>query len=191
MNHPLPSLPLVIIDLETTGLHPARSGIVQIGAVDLRAESRREFSTDLRVFAEARIEAEALAVNGLTLDQCRDPQRPSEDDALLALLEWLGPADFVLAGMNPRFDRDFLVCAARRSSSRLDRTIWIPATHRTVDLHSLSMHYALRIGHPIPDRGFHTNACLELAGLAPEPEPHVAVVGARLIAQAISFFLSQ
>lgn len=178
-------LPLVVIDLETTGLHPARSGILQIGAVDLRGPEPREFTMDVRAYEGCRIEADALAVNGVALAECRAESRIAEDVALLALLEWLGPDDFLLGGMNPRFDRDFLVSASRRASALHDCSIRFPASHRTIDLHTLAIAHALRIGALVPAKGFHTDAIFDLLGMEPEPKPHVALVGARMIASAL------
>jgi DNA polymerase III subunit epsilon len=93
----------VVVDLETTGLRPGRSGICEIGAVRLRAfEVEAEFQT--LVDPGMPIAAGASAVTGLRNEQLRGAPRPAE--AVRSFLAFAG--DAVLVAHNARFDLAFL-----------------------------------------------------------------------------------
>ena len=93
----------VVVDLETTGLRPGRSGICEIGAVRLRGfEVEAEFET--LVDPGLPIAAGASAVTGLRNEQLRGAPRPAE--AVRSFLAFAG--DGVLVAHNARFDLAFL-----------------------------------------------------------------------------------
>ena len=93
----------VVVDLETTGLTPGRSGICEIGAVRLRAfEVEAEFET--LVDPGMPIAAGASAVTGLRNEQLRGAPGPAE--AVGSFLAFAG--DAVLVAHNARFDLAFL-----------------------------------------------------------------------------------
>jgi DNA polymerase III epsilon subunit family exonuclease len=93
----------VVVDLETTGLRPGRSGICEIGAVRLRAfEVDAEFET--LVDPGLPIDAGAGALTGLRNEQLRGA--PGPGDAVRSFLAFAG--DAVLVAHNARFDLAFL-----------------------------------------------------------------------------------
>ncbi len=93
----------VVVDLETTGLRPGRSGICEIGAVRLRGfEVEAELET--LVDPGLPIAAGAAAVTGLRNEQLRGAPRPGE--AVRSFLAFAG--DAVLVAHNARFDLAFL-----------------------------------------------------------------------------------
>ena len=93
----------VVVDLETTGLRPGRSGICEIGAVRLRGfEVVGEFET--LVDPGLPIAAGASAVTGLRNEHLRGAPRPAE--AVRSFLAFAG--DAVLVAHNARFDLAFL-----------------------------------------------------------------------------------
>jgi DNA polymerase-3 subunit epsilon len=93
----------VVVDLETTGLQPGRSGICEIGAVRLRAfEMEAEFQT--LVDPGLPIAAGASALTGLRTEQLRGAPGPAE--AVQSFLAFAG--DAVLVAHNARFDLAFL-----------------------------------------------------------------------------------
>ncbi len=93
----------VVVDLETTGLRPGRSGICEIGAVRLRGfEVEAEFET--LVDPGLPIDPGASAVTGLRTAQLRGAPRPAE--AVRSFLAFAG--DGVLVAHNARFDLAFL-----------------------------------------------------------------------------------
>jgi DNA polymerase III epsilon subunit family exonuclease len=93
----------VVVDLETTGLRPGKSGICEIGAVRLRGfEVEAEFET--LVNPGIPIPASASAVTGLRNEQLRGAPRPAA-----AVRSFLAFADdAVLVAHNARFDLAFL-----------------------------------------------------------------------------------
>jgi DNA polymerase III epsilon subunit family exonuclease len=93
----------VVVDLETTGLRPGRSGICEIGAVRLRGfEVEAEFQT--LVDPGLPIAAGASALTGLRNEQLRGAPGPAE--AVRSFLGFAGNA--VLVAHNARFDLAFL-----------------------------------------------------------------------------------
>ena len=93
----------VVVDLETTGLRPGRSGICEIGAVRLRGfEVEAEFQT--LVDPGLPIAAGASALTGLRTEQLRGAPGPAE--AVRRFLAFAG--DAVLVAHNARFDLAFL-----------------------------------------------------------------------------------
>ncbi|HEX5175271.1 MAG TPA: exonuclease domain-containing protein [Gaiellaceae bacterium] len=93
----------VVVDLETTGLRPGRSGICEIGAVRLRGfDVDAEFET--LVDPGLPIAAAASAVTGLRSEQLRGAPGPAE--AVRSFLAFAG--DSVLVAHNARFDLAFL-----------------------------------------------------------------------------------
>ena len=104
--------PLAFIDLETTGLDPARHEIIEIGVVRVHGGSLETLAeAEVRVRPE-RIEAAdpaALRLNGWSEDGWKDAVPLAE--ALSRIAEPLEGA--VLAGHNVWFDRAFLDAAWR------------------------------------------------------------------------------
>jgi DNA polymerase III epsilon subunit family exonuclease len=93
----------VVVDLETTGLQPGRSGICEIGAVRLRGfEVEAEFET--LVDPGLPIAPRASALTGLRNEHVRGAPSPAE--AVRRFLAFSG--DAVLVAHNARFDLAFL-----------------------------------------------------------------------------------
>lgn len=194
MNSPAP-LRLLVVDVETTGLNARACSILQIGAVWLiggpEHPACEEFSTDCRAFEGAVIEPKALEVNGCSEGRVSNPVLSTEGEALADFLTWLNlcmgdcPGQVILAGLNPSHDRAFLNEAHKRAGLPGR----IPFPHRTLDLHSLAVSYALTSGAPVPDKGLYTDAIYELLEMPPEPRPHVAIAGARAEAEAFRVLL--
>jgi DNA polymerase III epsilon subunit family exonuclease len=100
---PLEEATYTVVDLETTGLRPGRSGICEIGAVRLRGfEVEAEFQT--LVDPGQAIDAAASALTGLRSEQLRGAPGPAE--AVRSFLAFAG--DSVLVAHNARFDLAFL-----------------------------------------------------------------------------------
>ena len=107
---------LAFIDLETTGLDPARHEILEAAVIRVDGETLAEIDhTDVRVHPE-RIEdasPEALRINGYTPEAWKDAAN------LAQALEWIAPMleGAVPAGHNPGFDRAFIEAACRRTGT--------------------------------------------------------------------------
>lgn len=173
---------LIVIDVETTGLNPARHGVIEIGAV--RMSDGAEFHRSCHVSPIVELDDDALRVNGCTPERCRDRNLPSETQAVRDLVGWVGPGSAILCGMNPRYDLEMLRAVAARG---VDTEL--PFSHRTLDMHSLAVRWAIGAGRAVPPAGFKTDAIYELLGLPPEPKPHLALTGARKEAEALLLLL--
>lgn len=182
--------PILVVDAETTGEDPERHSIVELAA---RWLTRHEgcFEMECRMWEGAAYDPAAGAVNGRSEARCSDPILPDEGHLIREFTNFLGvgigdflDGDFLLAGLNPKFDLDFIRAAARRAGSRLPR---IP--HRTIDLHTLAVAAALRNGDSVPARGFYTDAIYELLAMEPEPRPHTAMNGVIWESQALELLL--
>ena len=100
----------VVLDLETTGLDPAKEWIIEIGAVRVRGgEVVDTFATLVRPPAE--ISEFITGLTGISNDMVRDA--PEEAEALPGLRAFIG--DDVVLGHNVTFDIRFV----RRASERL------------------------------------------------------------------------
>lgn len=186
---------VVVIDVETTGLDPAKHSVIEIGAVvldSLDAVAPLEFVAEVRADWWREWDEEAGQVHGITRAVAEDPARLAPARALAMLLEWLlaigGGRRAILAGMNPGFDLAFLREMARRTEQ--ERALRERIGHRTLDLHSLAF-VAARQWDPAWDlANLHTDKIYWLLGMQPEPKPHRALTGARMEAEAFALLLA-
>ncbi|MCY4485092.1 MAG: 3'-5' exonuclease [Spirochaetaceae bacterium] len=103
------SKPILVVDVETTGLDPAKDTVVQIAACKLDGDARLDdppFVTYVR--PDTRISDTAEAVHGLKLTDLRTA--PSIAEAIRAFNEY-APPDAILCGHNIAFDVAFLKAA--------------------------------------------------------------------------------
>ncbi len=136
----------VVIDVETSGLNPMRSALLEIAAVTLgmdeggRLYREQTYSYHVEPFQGAFVEQEALAITGI------DPEGPlrfaiPESQALQRIfavikeqLEKTTCYRAILVGHNAWFDLSFMLEAARRSKLRYQPF----HTFTTLDTASLS-----------------------------------------------------
>jgi len=104
---PLSQLPLVSLDLETTGLQPARDRIVQIGAVTIE-DTAQHF--DMRINPGVPIPATSTAIHGLSAADVADA--PAFPLALPNLRDFVNGR--VILGYNIGFDLAVLSAEAKR-----------------------------------------------------------------------------
>jgi DNA polymerase III subunit epsilon len=110
--------PLVVFDLETTGVEIGRDRIVEIGAVRLDPDGGRDEWVQ-RINPDMPIPPGATAVHGITDDDVRDMPRLA--DVAGYLLAFLADAD--VAGFNSSsFDLPFLAADLERVGCPLDRS---------------------------------------------------------------------
>jgi len=175
-----PVLPLVILDLESTGSDPLNHAIVSIAAVDLRVQRRREFASEVRAFPGAELDRQHATARALPLEDLEKVDRPDEAEVIPAFLKWLGSESVMLGGINTRSNRDFLLCALRRVCARQHCSLRLPVVHRSVDLGVLTLLHAQAHGLANPMTTFN-----DTLSRAPHPAPHAGILGARLIAKTI------
>ncbi|QQG39778.1 MAG: 3'-5' exonuclease [Candidatus Aenigmatarchaeota archaeon] len=169
---------MIVVDVETTGLNPDRHAIVSIGAVEL-ANPQNIFYAECRAWEGAEVDENALRVNGFSAEQVRDASKKTLDQAMREFLSWTDSCgNTMLAGHNTSFDRDFLSASAKRCG-----LVW-PFAHRTIDLHTVCYTKLLQDGQVMD--GLSLNKILALVGLPREPDPHNALTGAKMEAEALS-----
>lgn len=181
---------MLVTDCEMTGLEPTLHSIVSVGAVDFDNPSRQLYE-ECRIWEGAKIEDEALAVNGFTRGQITDASKQSEGDLVHKFIAFAEPmADTTIAGQNVFTDLYFLQTAAKRAG----HTAW-PFAHRIIDIHSLAYEHMIKRGliPPLDSLKRHSalnlDAALQYCGIPEEPKPHNALTGAKCNAEVISRLL--
>jgi len=173
---------MIVVDVETTGTDSKAHSIVSIGAVDF-AQPERQFYRECRMFDGAEVETAALAVNGFSLEQVTDANKPTLEQIIEEFIAWCRPiADRTLGGHNTSFDRDFLQASVDRYN------LAFRFGNRVLDLHSFCWMHMARCGQAQPTRGgrsgLGSDEILRYVGLPDEPEPHHGLVGAKMEAEA-------
>ena len=175
---------MIVVDVETTGVDPKVHSIVDIGALDF-SDPENQFYVTCRIFEGARIDPEALEINGQTEKQVRYDNNRTLEEAIKEFLTWAeNIEDRILAGQNTSFDRDFLMESALRYGIE-----W-KLGFRTIDLHSIAYYHFLKNELKIPLKkgasGLTTSVIYAHVGLPDEPRPHKGIRGAKWEAEAIS-----
>ncbi len=175
---------MIILDVETTGANPHTHSLVSIGAIDFE-NPEEKFYEECRIWDGAHIEPEALAVNGYTEAEIRDPSKKRDGEILTLFLDWiLGRADNLIGGQNPFFDTGFLEATAAREH------INFPIARRIIDLHSICYFHMTKRNIKPPSKNkksdLNSDAIMTYVGIGPEPKPHVAINGAIWEAEAFS-----
>lgn len=181
---------MLVVDCEMTGLEPTLHSIVSVGAVDLDHPERQLYE-ECRMWDGAKVEDEALAVNGFTKERITDPSKQTEGELVHKFISFAeGMSDTTIAGQNVFTDLYFLQNAAKRAG----HTAW-PFAHRIIDLHTLCWEHMIKRGLPPPIDAEKRHSALNLeavctyVGIPQEPKPHNALGGAKVSAEAISRLL--
>ena len=181
---------MIVVDVEASGTEHHKHSIVSVGALDFD-HPEKQFYEECRIWDGARIEEEALAVNGYTREQITDPKKQTEGELVRHFIDFaLGVRERTIAGQNPSFDRDFLKSAAERAG----HTNW-PFAHRTIDTHTLCYMHMVKRGIAPPTDEEHKRSALNLdavldyCGIPEEPKPHNALTGAWSHAEVIARLL--
>jgi len=101
----------VVLDLETTGLNPERSEIIEFGAIRVTLNSQTHATFQTLVKPLRRIPARITEITGITQDMV-DREGLQLEDALRQFVEFIG--DLPLVTFNAEFDIGFLHAAARQ-----------------------------------------------------------------------------
>lgn len=176
---------MIAIDVEATGTNPDEHSMLAIGALDLDNPAN-QFYDECRMWDGAKIEEEAIAINGFGEAEARDTGKKTEAELVAAFFAWAEGAagDHTLAAQNVSFDHGFLEAAARRAG------IDFPFAKRTLDIHTLAWLHMIGHGQVPPTEKHHSalnsKAILEYCGLPEEGKPHNALTGALWHAEVVS-----
>jgi len=194
---------IIVVDVETSGLDPARHAVVEFGFAALMDE--RTFSMRCRLPFGAEWSQEALNVNGLTLEQITDLSMPLPFEGLMAFYDAFGWEEFLFAGQNiGSFDIPFLR-ATMKAGTALGAPKWPKMRQRCLDMHSVAIGYlppltALKESEsPICEAPsalyaadvmqMDANSIYRLLDMQQEPTPHRALTGARMEREALRIML--
>lgn len=176
---------MIAVDIEGTGIDPAKASILSIGAVDTE-DPTAQFYDECRIWDGAHISDEALAVNGFTKEEATEPSKKSEAELITAFVAWAmdRSGNHTLLAQNVAFDSAFIRAACGRAG--IESTF----AQRTLDVHTLAwMHMTLN-GIIPPTTKNHSainlDAVLQYCGIPEEPKPHNALTGALSHAEAFS-----
>lgn len=109
-NLPLQECEFVAFDLETTGLHPVWSKIIEIGAIRFRLDGREIGRFHSLVDPGVPIPEDATRVHGITDTMVLG--QPSIAAAIASFTTFLGAGRVVLIAHNADFDRRFLASSS-------------------------------------------------------------------------------
>lgn len=116
-NTPLGDLTFVAFDVETTGLSPVDSEIVELALVKFRLDGQESGRLQTLVRPTAEISAELTAIHGITTDMAMRGVPLS--DALALLASFLGPwNNTVMVAHNAPFDVGFITAALDKYAAR-------------------------------------------------------------------------
>jgi DNA polymerase III epsilon subunit-like protein len=160
------------VDVETGGLDYKVNSLLSIGAVDML--SGESFYGTCR--SEKKCDDKALEINGIDLTKWNN--EPSVENTMFSFQSFLNTckSSLILAGMNPRFDYDFINQAYMETGMRN------PFPFRTIDLHTIAYE---KFGESLSLN----RICVKL-GMGKEPDPHNALTGAKYEAEAFAKLLS-
>lgn len=183
---------MIVVDVETSGIDPNVCSMVSIGAIDL-LKPHEQFYQECRVWEGAEIFMgdkylkPALELNGFTEEQIRHTNPNSLEETTKAFLLWVqGREDRTLAGENVAgLDMDFLKDSAKRYGLKIAD---YGLGYRSIDLHSVAWYNHILLGKNPPMKNgkssLSLDAILNYVGLQSEPNPHNALMGAKLEAEA-------
>mgnify|MGYP002623222381 CR=1 FL=1 len=176
---------MVVIDVESSGLDPKTHSIVSLGALDL-SEPENQFYDECRVWEGAKIDDDALAINGFSREEVEDARKKSEGELVKAFVAWATdrPKNLTLAAQNVSFDYEFVKAACMRAG------IECPFAKRSVDIHSVTWLHMSEHGHEVTTTNRHSLMNSELVllsrGLSEDTKPHNARTGALWHAEVLS-----
>ncbi len=123
---------MIVVDIETSGIDMQKSGIWQIGAIELE-NLDNFFFEDGRIDDEDMVNLDSLKITGMSEEELRDKKKQSQRQLLSNFFRWavkIKNNDCIC--QNPVFDWSFLNFKAEKYGIRF------PLFYRTLDLHSIA-----------------------------------------------------
>ncbi|MGD0729553.1 MAG: 3'-5' exoribonuclease [Candidatus Micrarchaeaceae archaeon] len=178
---------MIVLDIETTGEIPWEHSILSIGAIEFSNPSN-QFYNECRIREGAKIDPEALNINGFSRKEIENQDKKSLKDALTEFIEWTEKIDdTTIAGLNHYMDVYFLEFSLNFYGMKS------PFKYRLVDLHTIAYvnHLNRGLELPLESRGsaLKSNIIYKYCGMPVEEFPHNALTGAKMEAEAFSRFI--
>ncbi|MFH1649354.1 MAG: 3'-5' exonuclease [Candidatus Woesearchaeota archaeon] len=173
---------MIVIDTEMSGIDPQKCCMLSLGAVDFENPSNT-FYGECRLREGAEIREVSLRINGFTRESIAKAPF-SEAELFESFVAWSNSVqDRTLAGHNLSLDVLHLRNAAK--SAKIE---W-PFGFRIVDLHAIAYaHFLVKGNVPLVDGLSHLtlSGISQYTGIPAQPEPHNALMDAKMTAEAIS-----
>ncbi len=178
----------VVVDIETSGTSFTKSGIWQIGAVDLN--TMEEFLGESKIDKEDQIithrdsDRSVLEVIGKTERELRDETKQSQKELLEKFFKWIinkSVKNFIC--QNPQFDISFFEIRSEKYNLKM------PFHHRVFDLHTIAQlkYYKINKEFSIKKEDCHSSMglseILKFCGIKDNRKVHNALEDARLTAE--------
>jgi DNA polymerase-3 subunit epsilon len=159
--------PLIVTDLETTGLDANLHDIIEIGAIRLHPQTLEEtgrLGIKVKIEHPDTVQSQALLRNGYREELCEDAVPLADAMAMYSHLAVWG----ILVAYNITFEFSFLHEAFRRCGSNIDKVL---------DYHRIDLPSLLWFQNPKRETISLNVVCREF-GIEPEPVVHRAINGA-------------
>jgi len=178
---------MIVVDIETSGVHLAKSGIWQIGAVDFD-NPKRQFFQEARIddddiiFEKGKVKL--FEIIGKTEEELRDKTKQSQKEMLEKFFKWCEKSkikNFMCE--NPQFDVAFLEIRALKYGLKF------PFHYRAFDFHSIAQTKHLEIEGKFlikNDCSAGLNSLMPFCGIKDERGFHNALEDAKLTAECFS-----
>jgi len=175
---------MIVVDIETSGLDPAKHGILSIGAADFKYPNNF-FYAEPRLEEKKEIDPVALKINGFVGEDVKNNNKKPLNEVLHDFNVWLtGIKNLTLAGQNPSFDAGFLKLAFEENG------FYWPFGHRHIDLYSVAISTYLKKGFDVPEKSgrymVDLDSILWSVGLEKRGGIHNGLMDAKLEAEAFS-----
>ncbi len=175
---------MIVLDIETSGLDMQKSGIWQIGAIELE-NPENFFFEEGRIDDEDWINLDSLKITGKREEELRDKEKQSQKQLLSNFFKWavkIKNNDCI--AQNPQFDWSFLNFKAEKYGIRF------PLFYRTLDLHSIAqlkyfqLYGKFLIKNNLSDMGL--SNIIAFCGMKDERTVHNALEDARITGECFA-----
>lgn len=185
----------IYIDLETTGVDPAKNGVIQIAGIissGLPADNGVEFNFPVRPFATDAIEEEALSTNRKTREEIN--LYPEANQVYKLFCDMLGRYcdkynkmdKFLFIGYNSKFDADFLRSWFGKNNDKFFGSwFWNPP----IDIMNLAMYVLKNERQNLPN--FKLGTVASYLGIDIKEELHDALADIKITAEIESILRSR
>lgn len=130
---------MIILDIETSGIHQEKHGICEIAAMDSDNPSNY-FHDECRIDDDEDVMLASLDVVGITEEEVRDKKKQSQKEMLEHFFAWCKtPKMKNCLCQGPIFDLGFITQKARKHG------LQYPLHYRSFDLHTITAYRYLKI----------------------------------------------
>lgn len=175
---------MIVVDIETSGMHYVECGIFQIGAIDTD-NPENHFVDECRIDDDDIVIQEALDVTGKTEKYLRDTNKQSQKQLLEKFITWCGSIkikNFVC--QNPQFDFAFIKIKTEKYGLQM------PVHFRCFDLHTAASLKYVQVYGQLLTRNNHSDMglpnVLRFCGMEDDRTTHDALEDAELTAECLS-----